>query len=229
MKISLEFVPDWAADKVWPARQTSFLSESIETGMDVNNYYEAQWDFFRQLFMLDNGGIAHKPLINMGATCVADMWKLVMSQAELADPNSTYDPKTAHGRVVIQTGITAIESAEDCNTVYSMTDSPSSYLDDGDVVLKRFVRFSASKDEKTIFINMTNEPDPSVGGDGTSNWVMLDCSKDHATYRVSFYESLLSFLREVVCVNNAKGDAKFLFSRYPTLAYAYNYCLSYGS
>lgn len=229
MKISLEFVPNWAAASDWPGKQTSFLSQSIETGMDVNNYYESQWNFFRQLFMLDNGGAVCNPFINMGATCIADMWKLIMSHAELADPTSTYDPKTAYGRTVIQTGITALESDRDCEVVYSMTDSPSSYLDDGDVVLKRFVRFSASEDGKVVFINMTNEIDPSVGEDGMSTWLELDCSKDHATYRVSFYESLISFLREVVCVNNAKGDAKFLFSRYPTLAYAYNYYLSYGS
>jgi hypothetical protein len=152
------------------------------------------------------------------------MWKLVMSQADLVTPSALFDPKSAHGRAIIQKVISDLEGSDDCEEVYGMTDDATRYVSSDSKAFGQFVRFAASEDEKTIFINMTNDAETAAD----PSWMILD-TKDHASLRASFFEMLFDFLRTVVTVNGAKGDAKYLVSRYPTLAYCFNYYLSYGS
>lgn len=226
MNIAVEFVPEWAAGDDWPARQTSFLSKSIETTTDVNNYYKAQWDFFSELNMLNiKSPQLINPLYIMGATSVAEMWTMLMSTADLAHPSSTYDPRTAYGRNIIHHGLAGTDRTDgDCeHDAVDMSSHIVPYLYDDTNVFKQYVRFATSEDEKTIFINMRNDVLPS----DEKNWFHLS-SDNHIEYRTCLIEALFTFLRGVVTINGAKGDARLLVSRYPTLSHYYNYFLSYG-
>lgn len=228
MSISLEYVPEWAIhEKLIEGSRIheSYLSSSIETTTDVNNYLKTQWDFFKELFLVKEDKVFVNPLFYMGATDVKGMWGLMMSVKDLASPSTLYDPNRAEVMSLIQNELPRLDELSQANGQHTIDEVLHDPIDiEAKRTLKRYVKFTTDPKEKTLFINMTHCLDENLTG-----YVDL-IPQGHAIpeekYRINLIEAMFEFLRTTTSVNNSKGDAKYLLSRYPTLAWCYTYFIS---